>query len=99
MLFALWRYSIIRGIREINPNRHVQQPRLDLHLGQTVLPDGDEWGDTVLAVVEEDDHAVGVHALASVKLVVLEVGDDLLSKALGLALEVLDLGLVSTLCL
>jgi hypothetical protein len=62
-----------------------------------VLPDGDEGGGAVLAVVEEDDHAVRVHRLAGVELVVLEVGNDLLGKALGLALEVLDLGLVGAL--
>ena len=28
---------------------------LDLHLAQTVLPDGHERRDTILAVVEEDD--------------------------------------------
>lgn len=28
---------------------------LDLHLGETVLPDSHEWGNAVLAVVEEDD--------------------------------------------
>jgi len=29
--------------------------RLDLHLGQAVLPDGDERSNTVLTVVEEDN--------------------------------------------
>jgi hypothetical protein len=72
---------------------------LHLHLGETVLPHGDVGGDTVLAVVEKDNHAVGVHRLASEELVVLEVADNLLSEALGLALKVLDLGLVGTLCL
>jgi hypothetical protein len=28
---------------------------LDLHLGETVLPDGHEWRNTILAVVKEDD--------------------------------------------
>jgi hypothetical protein len=72
---------------------------LNLHLGQTVLPDGDERSDAVLAVVEEDNHAVGVHRLAGVELVVLEVADDLLGETLSLGLEVLDLRLVGTLCL
>jgi hypothetical protein len=70
---------------------------LNLHLGKTVLPDGDVRRDTILTVVEEDNHAVGVHRLAGEELVVLEVADDLLGEALSLGLEILDLGLVSTL--
>jgi hypothetical protein len=72
---------------------------LDLHLLETVLPDGNEGCDAVLAVVEEDDHTIRVHGLASVELVVLEVGDDLLGETRGLGLEVLDGGLVSALVL
>ena len=64
---------------------------LNLHLGKTVLPDGNEGGDTVLAVVEEDDHAIGVHGLASKELVVLEVGDDLLGETGSALLEGGDL--------
>jgi hypothetical protein len=56
-----------------------------------VLPDGNEGGDTVLAVVEEDDHAVGVHGLAGVELVVLEVGDNLLGVTGSTLLEGGDL--------
>ena len=81
----------------MNRPRALSHPGLNLHLLETVLPDGDEWGDTVLAVVEEDNHAVGVHGLAGEELVVLEVGDDLLGVALGLGLKVLDGGLVGTL--
>lgn len=33
---------------------------LNLHLIQTVLPDGDEGGDTILAVVEENNPMVGI---------------------------------------
>ena len=64
---------------------------LNLHLGKTVLPDGNVGGDTVLAVVEEDDHAIGVHGLASEELVVLEVGDDLLGVTGSTLLESGDL--------
>jgi hypothetical protein len=60
---------------------------LNLHLGETVLPDGNVGGDTVLTVVEEDDHAIGVHGLASEELVVLEVGDDLLGVTGSTLLE------------
>jgi hypothetical protein len=70
---------------------------LNLLCDQTVLPDGDEGGGTVLAVVEEDNHAVRVHRLAGVELVVLEVANDLLGETLSLGLEVLDLCLVGTL--
>lgn len=30
---------------------------LYLHLAEAVLPDGDEWRNTILTVVEEDDPA------------------------------------------
>ena len=36
--------------------------------------------DTILTVVKERNHALGVHFLANVELVVLEVGDDLLGE-------------------
>jgi hypothetical protein len=72
-------------------------PSLNLHLLETVLPDGHEGGNTVLAVVEEDDHAVGVHGLAGEELVVLEVGNDLLGVARSLGLEVLNGGVVGAL--
>jgi hypothetical protein len=85
-----------------DPNRLKPQLvylHLNLHLSQAVLPDSNVRGDTILAVVEEDDHAVGVHRLAGEELVVLEVANDLLGKALGLGLEILDLCLVGALCL
>ena len=44
-------------------------------------------GDTILAVVEEGDHAIGVHVLASVELKVLEVGNDLLGEGLSTLFE------------
>ena len=43
------------------------------------------------AVVEEGNHAVGVHALASVELVVLEVADNLLRESLSGLLELINL--------
>lgn len=86
---------------------------LDLHLGETVLPEDEVRGDTILArfldvsiwkklvgvwfiddlpVVEESDHAIGVHGLASVELEVLEVGQQsILDELLGARLESLDL--------
>ena len=64
---------------------------LNLHLGETVLPDGHIRSHAVLAVVEEDDHAVGVHALAGIEFVVFEASEDLLGKGARLGLEVLDL--------
>ena len=56
-----------------------------------MLPDGDVGGDAVLAVVEEDNHAIGVHGLASEELEVLEVGDDLLGEGGSTLLEGGDL--------
>lgn len=70
---------------------------LDLHLLETMLPDGDVRGSTILAVVEEDDHAVGVHGLASEEFIVLEVANDLLGVAGSLGLELLDGSLIGTL--
>jgi hypothetical protein len=64
---------------------------LNLHLGETVLPDSNVRSDAVLAVVEEDNHAVGVHGLASEELVVLEVGDNLLGVGGSTLLEGGDL--------
>lgn len=46
---------------------------------------------SVLTVVEEDDHAVRVHGLASEELEVLEVGNDLLGETGSAGLESLDL--------
>ena len=47
-------------------------------------------GDTILTVVEKGDHAIRVHVLASVELVVLEVGDDLLREGLCALLKSLN---------
>jgi len=76
-----------------------QTHRLDLHSNQAVFPDSDIWCSAVLAVVEEDDHAVWVHGFADEELVVLEFTDDLLGEALGARLEFLDLFLGSALFL
>jgi hypothetical protein len=73
------------------PPHTPRRENLNLHLGKTVLPDGNEGGNTVLAVVEEDNHAVGVHGLASEELVVLEVGDNLLGVRGSALLESGDL--------
>ena len=51
----------------------------------------------VLTVVEENDHAVGVHGLAGEELPVLEGTDNLLGESLGTSLELLDLIIGSTL--
>lgn len=68
---------------------------LDLLLLDTVLPEDEVRSSTVLSVVEEGDHSIGVHGLTSVEVVVLEVGDNLLGVSLGSLLEGLDLiGLV-----
>jgi hypothetical protein len=64
--------------QSIKPCRTERAARLNLHLLQSVLPDDNVGGDAVLAVVEEDDHAVGVHGLADQEFVVFEVGDNLL---------------------
>lgn len=99
LFVALWRISdhaigIRKSMNQSNPTPPHRAPRrenLNLHLGETVLPDGNEGGDTILTVVEEDDHAIGVHGLASEELVVLEVGDDLLGVSGSTLLESGDL--------
>ena len=74
------------------PNAYAGENNLDLGLLEAVLPDDNVGGGAVLAVVEEDNHAVGVHGLAGVELPVLELGeDDVLGEGTGLGLEVLDL--------
>lgn len=58
----------------------------------TSIPDHDVGSDTVLTVVEEDNHSLGVHGLASVEVKVLEVGRELAREVLGgLGLPLLDL--------
>lgn len=41
-------------IQPSSPSTPIQSP-LDLHLIQSVLPDGDKGSDSILAVVEEDN--------------------------------------------
>ena len=48
---------------------------------------GDVRSGTILTVVEEDDHSIGIHRLANEELVVLEVADDLLGVGGGTLLE------------
>jgi hypothetical protein len=48
-------------------------------------------GGSILAVVEENNHAVRVHGLAGVELPVLEGADNLLGEGLSTSLELLDL--------
>lgn len=110
----------MRGSKTRGTQSHKTDP-LDLHLGETVLPNNDIGSGTVLTVVEEDNpedfklannlayttnnwtnylHGIGIHALASVELVILEVGDQLILDKVGSAsLESLDLlgGLASLL--
>jgi hypothetical protein len=45
----------------------------------------------ILAVVEKDNHAIGVHGLAGEELPVLEGADNLLGEGLSTSLELLDL--------
>jgi len=52
-----------------------------------VLPEGDEGGGSILAVVHQDDHSIGVHGFAHVEVVVLEAADDLLGETLSALLE------------
>lgn len=79
------------------------QDERDTNLLKAVLPHGEVRGDTILSVVlengisiscvhyadthKEADHAIGVHALSDVELVVLEVGNNLLGEILSALLE------------
>jgi hypothetical protein len=53
---------------------------LKLLLGNTILEEGEVRSGTILTVVQQGDHAIGIHALTSVEFVVLEVTEDLLDK-------------------
>ena len=53
-----------------------QKGGLELDLLESILPECKVWRGAVLAVVEEEDHAIGVHGLADEELVVLEVGNN-----------------------
>ncbi|KAI3488803.1 hypothetical protein L1887_47144 [Cichorium endivia] len=64
-----------------------RQTRLDLGLAEAVLPEDEVRGHAVLAVVEESDHALGVHGLAGEELPVAEGADDLLGKGGGALLK------------
>jgi hypothetical protein len=71
---------------------------LNLHLGETVLPENDVGGGTILTEVEEGDHAIGILGLAGVELEVLEVGEEsLLDPGLGVLLKLSNGGLITLL--
>jgi hypothetical protein len=57
------------------------------YLLQSILPVDHVRGDTVLSVVHQDDHTLGVHRLSNEELVVLEVSDQLLGEGLSGSLE------------
>jgi hypothetical protein len=52
-----------------------------------MFPDGDVGSGSVLAVVEEHDHAIRIHGFADEELVVLEICDDLLCETGGAGFE------------
>lgn len=89
---------LLNRLREQNtcrstlPRRKAQiERRLNLLHLDTGIPDHDVGGDTILTVVEEDNHTLGVHGLTSVEVELLDVGEDgLLDEGLGLALPLLD---------
>jgi hypothetical protein len=56
-----------------------------------MLPGRDIRRDTILTIIQQQDHGVRVHALADKELKVLEAADNLLGVAAGLGLKVLDL--------
>jgi hypothetical protein len=86
---------------------------LDLHLGETMLPDSHIGSDTILTVVHEENpiygqqssylgrrqhsHSIRVHRLADVEIIVLEVAHNLLGKRGGALLECGDLLIGSSL--
>lgn len=89
------------------PTRKNSPDPSNLHLAETVFPDGNVGSNTVLAVVHEDNpkhisedllicivdnlHSVNIHGLASVEIVVLEVTDNLLGIRCSAFLESRDL--------
>lgn len=51
---------------------------LDLHFRQAMLPDNDIRCDTILAVIEKDDHSIRIHGLASIEVEIAKVGHNVL---------------------
>lgn len=79
-------HDILNKIKQKYYNK-TSRTCLDLVLGKTVLPEDEVGGDTILTVVEESDHSIGVHGLTGEELVVLEVGNNLLDVGSGTLLE------------
>lgn len=63
---------------------------LNFHLAQPVLPDRHVRRRAVLPVIHQNHHAIRVHALANVEVVVLEVCDDFLGVGGGTFFESRD---------
>jgi len=64
--------------------------RSNLHLSETVFPDGNVRSNAVLTIVEKDNHAIWVHGLANEEFKVLEAADNLLGVSSSLGLELFD---------
>jgi hypothetical protein len=70
---------------------------LHLHFVEPVFPDDSIRSDSIFTVVHQYDHAIRVHRLSNVKVVIFEICDDFLGIRLGAVGESLDLALGATL--
>jgi len=67
-----------------------ESTHLVLLLLETVLEEDEVGRDVVRTVALQDDHAFGVHLLAQVEAIVVEVGEDVLGPLLHASLKLLD---------
>ena len=72
-------------------NNVISKPHLDFLLLETVLPDCNIRSDAILAVIQQHNHAIRIHALANQEFKILEVGHNLLGICLRTRLKSLDL--------
>jgi len=59
----------------------VERSKLDLF--ETILPECEIWGNTILTVIEKGDHTIGVHRLTRVEFKVFEIRHNLFRVGLG----------------
>lgn len=91
--------SKFSGESSLLQNSNLPQSRLSLHLHlfKSVLPNGGERSDTVLAEIHQNVHAFVVHRLAHVDIIVSNVCTQLLQGRRSAGLELLGLLLAALL--
>lgn len=72
-------------------NNVISKPHLDFFLLETMLPDSNIRRDAILAVIQQYNHAIRIHALTNQELVILEAAHNLFGICLRARLKSLDL--------